>query len=57
MFGTDWSATWRWVREPQPVQRLRLKVLDDANLTEAEREQILWKTAAQVFRLDAASGE
>ena len=30
-----------------------MKVLDDAKLTQAEREQILWKNAARLFKLDA----
>ncbi|MBI4493788.1 MAG: amidohydrolase [Chloroflexi bacterium] len=52
MFGTDWSATWRWVREPQNLHALRMKALDEAQLSESEREQILWKTASRLFRLD-----
>jgi len=51
MFGTDWSATWRWVREPVDLYTLRLNVLKDANLTEEERENILWRNAVRVFRL------
>ena len=33
MFGTDWSATWRWISVPTTLHKLRLKVLDDAKLT------------------------
>ena len=51
MFGTDWSATWRWVHEPMDVYSIHKKLLDDANLSPAEREQIAWQTAAEVFRL------
>ena len=29
LFGSDWSATWRWVRDPDELYTLRLKVLDD----------------------------
>jgi predicted TIM-barrel fold metal-dependent hydrolase len=53
MFGTDWSTTWRWLSVPATLQQIRLKVLDDARLSESEREQILWKTAAKLFKLDA----
>lgn len=53
MFGTDWSATWRWVREPAPLHLLRLKVLEDAQVSDAEREQLLWGTASRVFRLES----
>ncbi len=50
MFGTDWSATQRWVQNPDIYNRT-LKVMDDAKLTAEEREWILWKTAATVFKL------
>jgi hypothetical protein len=30
-----------------------MTVVDDAKLTQAEREQILWKNAARLFKLDA----
>src|SRR5215471_18349256 len=52
MFGTDWSATWRWISVPTTLHKLRLKVLDDANLTEEERRLILWDNAVKVFKLD-----
>jgi len=52
MFGTDWSTTWRWLREPATLHAIRMQVLDDARLSPAEREQILWKTAAKLFKLD-----
>lgn len=51
MFGSDWSPTWRWVTEPMDLYSMRKKILDDANLTPSEREQIEWRTAAQVFGL------
>ena len=53
LFGTDWSATWRWLSVPATLHQIRLKVLDDAKLTEAEREQILWKNAVTLFKLEA----
>lgn len=52
MFGTDWSTTWRWLSVPATLHQTRMKVLDDAKLTPAEREQILWKNAARLFKLD-----
>lgn len=52
MFGSDWSATWSCVREPAPLYTMRLKVLEDANCTEEERENILWRNAAKLFKLD-----
>ncbi|HWP27265.1 MAG TPA: amidohydrolase family protein [Xanthobacteraceae bacterium] len=53
LFGTDWSTTWRWLSVPATLHQIRLKVLDDAKLTQTEREQILWKNAARLFKLDA----
>jgi predicted TIM-barrel fold metal-dependent hydrolase len=52
MFGSDWSATWSCVREPVPLYTMRLKVLEDANCTEEERENILWRNAARLFKLN-----
>ncbi len=52
LFGTDWSTTWRWLSVPATLHQIRMKVLDDAKLTPIEREQILWKNAATLFKLD-----
>lgn len=52
LFGTDWSATWRWISVPTTLHKLRLKVLDDAKLTAKERKNILWDNAVKVFKLD-----
>jgi uncharacterized protein len=52
LFGTDWSATWRFVREPMDLYALRLKVLEDARLSDEERENILWRNAVRLFKLD-----
>jgi hypothetical protein len=54
MFGTDWSTTWRWLSVPATLHQVRMKVLDDAKLTETEREQILWKNAARIFKLESS---
>jgi predicted TIM-barrel fold metal-dependent hydrolase len=51
MFGSDWSPTWRWVREPAELYTLRLKPIRDADLAPQDAEQILWKTAATLFQL------
>jgi predicted TIM-barrel fold metal-dependent hydrolase len=52
MFGTDWSTTWRWLSVPATLHQIRMKVLDDAKLSSVEREHILWKNAATLFKLD-----
>ena len=51
MFGTDWSATWSWVRKPADLYTIRLGVIEKADLSPADREQVLWKTAVKVFDL------
>jgi len=51
LFGTDWSTTWHWLRQPSTLHEVRLKVVDDAKLSPVEREQIFWKTGAKLFKL------
>lgn len=51
MFGTDWSATWRWVREPGDVHAMRLGTIEAAGLSAQERDDVLWRTANRVFGL------
>lgn len=49
MFGSDWSGTWRWVREPADLYTMRLRTVRDANLSSQDEEKILWRTAAKLF--------
>lgn len=51
MFGSNWSATWSCVWAPAPLYTMCLKVLEDANSTEEQRENILWRNAARLFKL------
>ena len=51
MFGTDWSTTWRWLSVPATLHQIRKKVIDDAGLSPADYDQIMWKTAAELFKL------
>jgi predicted TIM-barrel fold metal-dependent hydrolase len=55
MFGSDWSATWRWLSDPAPLYDIRMNVLKAANLTDDERDDILWRTADRVFGLGVAN--
>ena len=55
MFGSDWSATWRWLSDPAPLYDIRMNVLKAANLTDDEREDILWRTADRIFGLGVAN--
>lgn len=52
LFGTDWSATWRWISVPTTLHKMRLKVLDDAKVTAKERKHILRDNAVKVFKLE-----
>ena len=54
MFGSDWSATWRWLSDPADLYTIRKRVLENANLTEEEHENIMWRTANRVFKLGLA---
>jgi predicted TIM-barrel fold metal-dependent hydrolase len=51
MFGTDWSTTWAWVKRPADLYTLRLRTIDEAGLSEAERADVLWRTACRLFSL------
>ena len=55
MFGSDWSATWRWLSDPAPLHTIRKRVLEKAKLSESESEQISWRTTVEVFGLDITS--
>ncbi len=39
------------MREPDELYTLRLKVLEDANVTDEEREDILWRNTEHLFKL------
>jgi predicted TIM-barrel fold metal-dependent hydrolase len=52
LFGTDWSATWRWISVPMSLHKLRMKVIDDARLSEADRRNILADNAIRLFHLE-----
>ena len=52
MFGSDWSATCSCVRDPAPLYEMRLQILEDANCNSEERENILWRNAARLFKLN-----
>jgi predicted TIM-barrel fold metal-dependent hydrolase len=52
LFGTDWSATWRWISVPMSLHKLRMKVVDEAKLSEADRRNILADNAIRLFHLE-----
>jgi predicted TIM-barrel fold metal-dependent hydrolase len=51
LFGSDWCCMTRWVREPADCYQRHLNLLDQAGVTDEEREDIAWRTAAKVYRL------
>lgn len=52
LYGSDWSTTWRWLTIPDTLHNIRLKVVKDANLSESEREKLLWKNAVRLFGIE-----
>lgn len=51
MFGTDWSGTWKWVREPADLYTMRLSTIMNAKLSSDDQEKILWQTASKLYCL------
>lgn len=51
MFGTDWSATWRWVSEPADLFTQRLNVVECTELSADDRSNVLGHTASRLFGL------
>jgi uncharacterized protein len=54
MYGSDWCPITRWVTEPTDVFSSNKRLLDQANLSSREREQIEWRTAASIFKVKLA---
>ena len=51
LYGSDWCCITRWVREPASCHQRHLDLLEQAGVTDQERENIRWRTAAKVFKL------
>lgn len=49
MFGTDWSATWQFMRQPASVHRIALQTIELATKDPEVRTQILTGTGRHVF--------
>ena len=54
MFGTDWSATWRWVVDPATVREIHLRTVEEAVPDESARALIMGGTAAIIYGLQAS---
>jgi predicted TIM-barrel fold metal-dependent hydrolase len=52
LFGTDWSATWRWVVSPATVHDIHLNLVEAAVPDEATRSAILGGTAARLYDIE-----
>lgn len=57
LFGTDWSASWRWVRKPADLYAKTFGLLDAVKLTVDERDDILWRNAESIFKINAAKSK
>lgn len=51
MFGTDWSASWRYLRAPEDVHTLGFRIIEEAGLLESEQRSVLAGTARNLFGL------
>ena len=49
LHGTDWSMSWRQANMPNGIYNNTLAVIDDANLSAADKEMVLGETCALVF--------
>ncbi len=49
IYGTDWDPTWRPLNLPEGIYARTLAVIDDAGLTDGQKEQVLGKTAATLY--------
>lgn len=55
MFGTDWSATWRYVTEPADLFTQRLNVVKGAELPENDQAEVLAGTAGRLFGFETSA--
>lgn len=49
MFGTDWEQTWCAVREPADLYTRSLAIVEESDISEAQKEWVLGKTAATLY--------
>ena len=49
MFGTDWSPTQRFIREPADIYSFNLTQVYQSVQNKDDREWVLWKTAQKVY--------
>ncbi|MDG6995656.1 MAG: amidohydrolase family protein [Nitrososphaerota archaeon] len=50
MWGTDWCSTWRSTYSPCLYSK-RMKDVEDSGISEEDKEWVMWKTAATVYKL------
>lgn len=51
IFGTDWEQTWAALKTPEDIYSRSLAIVDDSGISEAQKEWVLGKTAATLFRI------
>lgn len=51
LFGTDWSPTQRFIRDPMHIYKMNLTSVHEAVKNESDREWVLSKTAKSIYNL------
>lgn len=51
IFGTDWEQTWAALKTPEDIYTRSIAIVDQAGLTEAQKEWVFGKTAATLFNI------
>jgi predicted TIM-barrel fold metal-dependent hydrolase len=54
VFGTDWSMSWRYAARPSSIYAQAFAEIDAAGLTAEEREWVMGRSAAQLFRIPSS---
>ena len=52
VFGTDWCSTWRQLAAPNNMLGLGVDALEKADISDEDRDWILGKTAAELYKID-----
>jgi predicted TIM-barrel fold metal-dependent hydrolase len=51
MFGTDWEQSWCAIKSPADIYTRSLSIIDESGISAVQREWVLGKTAASLFRI------
>ncbi|MGH3760001.1 amidohydrolase family protein [Actinophytocola sp.] len=56
MFGTDWSATYQYLTEPNDVHGVTIDMVNGADITDEDKELIMGRNAIRFFKLESRLG-